>query len=111
MLPEDFESECNSGRFGKCANTGLLHEFLKDGSNIEDLEAKVFGGVKQFFLSVNVKSKSKEYKTVGELNIELVERFLKEKKIRIVGKDIGGEFGRKILFFSDIGLVKSKQLK
>jgi len=62
------------------------------------LIAKVFGGASMWAQSTGALA-------VGERNVELALRVLEEQRIQIVGKDLHGEMGRKIIFDTQTGSV------
>jgi chemotaxis protein CheD len=78
------------------AIVGLLNMFLKHGAKIENLEAHVYGGASN--------PDAEDYVDgLSEKNIEVGLEILELKKIRVTGKDIGGDRGRKVAFNSSTG--------
>lgn len=69
--------------------------------------AKLFGGADMFD---TIKSSGVSRFTVGAKNIEMAQAVLAENGIEITRIDVGGNHGRKILFFTDSGRVFVKKL-
>jgi chemotaxis protein CheD len=93
----------DSARYGVYAMEVLINHMIKLGASKSRLEAKVFGGgnvLKQ--LRIN---------SVGEQNAAFVEEYLDTENIRVVAKDLLGEYPRKIYFFPLTGEVKVRKLK
>jgi len=90
------------GRYGIYAMELLIGELVKSGAHREHLVAKVFGGG-------NVLEFRKSDGDVTESNIHFAKKFLELEKIPIINEDLGGNIGRKILFFTDTGKVLLKK--
>ncbi|NVK18298.1 MAG: chemoreceptor glutamine deamidase CheD [Methylocystaceae bacterium] len=104
MLPES-----NSGnwggvsaamRYGNHAMEVLINDILRMGGARNRLEIKVFGGA-------NVIASSA---LIGSKNIEFVETYLRVEHMAIAAQHLGGEQGRRIVFFPSTGKVKMKLL-
>ncbi len=78
----------DSPRYADVANQLLLSKFAEAGIPIEALKAKVFGGAAMR----SVKS------DLAERNVRAAFEFLRAAAIRVVGSDVGGDRGRKLLF-------------
>jgi two-component system chemotaxis response regulator CheB len=91
LLPEVLNNEKPSPRYGVFAIPELIREMEKKGADIYQLQAKVFGGG-------NVLVDNKIGHSIGQRNIQIAEKMLKEHGIWIVRKDVAGERGRKITF-------------
>ncbi len=89
-----------SPRYGNIAIDKLVERMVENGSMIQNLKAKVFGG----------KSDSESIYNIGQRNIDFAEKYLSELRIPIVGKSLGGDKGRKILYSTDTGEVLMKYL-
>ena len=48
---------------------------------------------------------------VPEQNIEFTRNFLKMENIKVISNNIGGSYGRKVLFFPDTGKVLMKKIE
>ena len=107
MLPGDFRNvdifANATGRYGMFAMELLLGEIIKLGGKRRQLTAKIFGGG-------HVLSFDSQGPSVPENNIKFVKAFLNMEGIRIIGQDLGGRQGRKVLFFTQNGDVYARKL-
>lgn len=85
-------------RYGGPAIRSLLARLRSLGSEARDLEAKVFGGASV----LEAFSRSGQGR-LGLQNAELALRLLADEHIRVVGQDVGGHQGRKLVFRTDDG--------
>ncbi|MBW1740104.1 MAG: hypothetical protein JRJ42_03095 [Deltaproteobacteria bacterium] len=90
------------GRYGMFAMELLIGELIKLGARRQALQAKVFGGG-------NVLKFRSSDGDVTESNIRFAKKFLELENIPTVKEDLGGNSGRKILFFSDSDRVLLKR--
>ncbi len=79
-------------RYGFHSMEVLINEMIKQGAKKSRLKAKLFGGGKVL---------KNDLKKVSENNIEFAEAFLHMENIPIVAQDVGKDYGRKLLFFTD----------
>jgi chemotaxis protein CheD len=82
----------------------MLKRFEKIGIKPKDLDVKIFGGSEIFY-------DSKKYKTsisVGRKNIEVALKSIHEKKLKLKAWNVGGNKGRKVIFYTDTGEVFTK---
>jgi chemotaxis protein CheD len=106
LLPankDEINFNSDSARYGVYAMELLVNHLIKLGASKSRLEAKVFGGgnvLKQLRLN-----------SVGSQNAEFVEAYLKTENLKVVARDLLGEFPRKIYFFPLTGEVKVRKLK
>lgn len=77
---------------------GLLKMFFDEGSKLEDLEAHVYGGAGNPKIEGYMKG-------LDQRNIQTGLEILELKKIRIIGRDVGGNRARKIVFNTLTGEV------
>lgn len=103
MMPFWRGDELSSPKFGNVAMERLLEKMLNIGANKESLIAKVFGGAKLLNFP------NDQYR-IGIKNIDIAKMFLREHKIPIVSRDVGGNQGRKILFNTESGEVYLKRI-
>jgi len=87
-------------RYGNHAMEVLINDILRMGGARNRLEIKVFGGA-------NVIASST---LVGTKNIEFIETYLRVEHMAIAAQHLGGEQGRRIVFFPSTGKVKMKLL-
>ena len=92
MLPS---SQGKTDRPGKYADTAidiLIKELTKNGSSPANLIAKIAGGSAMFkTFSGNL--------NIGDRNVEVIRKLLKDQKIPIKGEDVGGSVGRTIFYY------------
>jgi chemotaxis protein CheD len=102
MLPDGDTSDGAPARYGLHAMELLINELIKAGARRERFEAKVFGGgnVLKSFTST----------PVGTRNAQFVSEFLRDEKINVVAKDLGGIHPRKICYFPTTGKAMVKLL-
>jgi chemotaxis protein CheD len=82
----------------------MLKQFGKIGIKALDLEVKIFGGSEIFY-------DRKKYETsisVGRKNIEAALKAIHEKKLKLKAWNVGGNKGRKVIFYTDTGEVFTK---
>jgi chemotaxis protein CheD len=73
---------------------------LKNGSSVNNLVAKVFGGANQMNSSMNI----------GARNIEIAKEVLANHGISIIAENVGGNVGRKLKYHTGTGQVMMKFL-
>ncbi|MES0349683.1 MAG: chemotaxis protein CheD [Desulfobacteria bacterium] len=101
VRPDDMLSS-QVGRYGMFAMELLIGELIKLGARRNELKAKLFGGGK-------VLTFRKNDGDVTGSNIRFARKFLELEGIATVKEDVGGNRGRKILFFSDTNKVLLKR--
>lgn len=92
-----------SPKFGNIAIQKLLDSLIEKGSAIQNIQAKVFGGA-------DVLNMRKNHFNIGARNIQKAHEMLEELKIPIMAESVGGQRGRKILFYPHIGEIRLKYL-
>ena len=86
----------------KCADTAIatLIQALRDqGAVLHHLVAKVVGGARMFA------SYDKSDNGIGAQNIMNIKRILQRERIKVIGQDSGGDYGRSVEFHLDSGMV------
>jgi chemotaxis protein CheD len=73
---------------------------------IEDFDVKIFGGA-----AVLTSLYNKREISIGKMNADVAFQMLKEAGFKIVSYDIGGNFGRRIIFNTANGEVLVKKLR
>lgn len=104
MLPFWNGNGLASPKYGNIAIKKLIEKLNSFGCRTEDLQAKIFGGGEV------VKTENNLFK-IGERNIEIALNLLKESKIKVIGKSVGGTQGRKIRFNTQTGVVMMKLIQ
>lgn len=90
------------GKEGCWAMEFLINGVLLNGGERGNLEVKIFGGAQ---LIVGLAGAE-----IGQKNIRFIEGYVQRESLKVVSKDLGGEFGRTILFFPKTGKVKLNRL-
>lgn len=103
MLPLWNGEGLASPKYGNIAIEKLLENILKNGGKKQNIIAKVFGGGE-------VIESQHHYFNIGQRNIEVAHKMLRELKIPIKGESTGGKLGRKIQFDTLSGSVKMKYI-
>lgn len=99
FLLSSIDNDTQSLHQGVFATKSLIKLMLSRKCNIEDIEAKVFGG-----------SSYMQQFEVGKSNVAMAFRVLEEAGIPVVAFHTGGSHGRKIIFRSDTGKVLMRLL-
>lgn len=100
MLPSSLQAKSNQIR-AKFADSGLemaLEELQKAGAIASSLVAKIAGGAQMFKFSGQ-----SDILKIGERNAQAVEECLDKYRIKLLAKDIGGNYGRTITFDVETG--------
>lgn len=88
-------------RYGDYSIDHLIKELCNlSGKPPHKLIAKIIGGAN------NIASKTETH-DVGTANIQMAYKMLAHHKIKIVGEDLGGDTGRKVLFHVKSGRLQS----
>ena len=102
MLPENPGGK----KTVKYADTGipfLIEELEELGAKKRRISAKIVGGAGMF------KSESGDsVMKIGARNIEAVKETLQGESIKIIGSDVGKDYGRSMYFYVDDGRVEVK---
>jgi chemotaxis protein CheD len=95
-----------SFKYLNCSIRYMLENMAMMGIVREELEVKVFGGADV----LDLKREGSNTLSVGRNNIETAMRILRGERINLKTQDVGGEQGRKIIFFPHTGEVFVKKL-
>ncbi|HEX9982770.1 MAG TPA: chemotaxis protein CheD [Thermoanaerobaculia bacterium] len=101
MLPTDGATA--SPRYARSANEMLIAQLVALGASRSRLEAKIFGGA-------SVLKTGDNGTDLGMRNVEAARLHLANENIPILGEDVGGVRGRKLLFFTGDGTALVKQV-
>jgi chemotaxis protein CheD len=104
LLPMDIGEDQASLRFGNLAVRELIEEVVGVGAEQARLRAKLFGGA-----CVLEAFRSRE-NHLGTKNVTIAREVLDTADIPIIGEDVGGNRGRKLIFHTDNGSAWVKQL-
>jgi chemotaxis protein CheD len=104
LLPMDVGEDQASLRFGNFSVRELIEEVLAVGADQARLRAKLFGGA-----CVLEAFRGRE-NHLGAKNVEIAREVLDAADIPVIGEDVGGNRGRKLIFHTDNGSAWVKQL-
>jgi chemotaxis protein CheD len=91
-------------KYAAAANADLLRQLLNLGANLNDMEAKIYGG------SLPPGTPHKTQENLGKQNVEVALSFLESKGIRLKVNDTGEARGRKLIFQTHDGVAWVQQL-
>jgi len=100
MLPSSLQAKNadNKAKFADTAIVAVLEEMRKAGAGTSGLVAKIAGGAQMFKFSGE-----NDILKIGERNARAVEENLEKYRIRLLVKDVGGNYGRTITFDPQTG--------
>lgn len=107
MLPDSSLSKTvtNRGKFADTSIPDLTARLIQMGTLSSRLVAKIAGGSQMFAFMGN-----DDKLLIGPRNVAAVEKALKEQRIKLSAKNVGGSAGRSILFDLTSGEVTIKML-
>lgn len=103
LMPGSSASAAGNSNHGSTSITMLIRSMIHRKAQIENMEAKIFGGCNSWLHDNSLF-------TVGKKNIEVANLLIKEAGIKITAQDTGGIYGRKIIFNTYTGKVKVNML-
>ena len=104
LLPVGGAAGPKSPRFGNVAVPELIGQIVKLGAERKRLQAKLFGGA-------NVIEAFRDRENhLGTQNVLIARELLEAEAIPVVGEDVGGYKGRKLIFLTDDGSAWVKEL-
>lgn len=105
LLPKAPADEDNryseSFRYGSAAIETMLNSLYSKGAAKNGMTIKIFGGAKVL---------SGVSQDVGRKNIEFAHGFFKRENLRVDSEDVGGLYGRRVIFFPLTGKVLLRSL-
>ena len=93
-----------SPKYGNIAIQKLIEKMLRLGSEQSSLKAKVFGGAAVIGNHCNSFN-------IGGRNSDIALKMLHDADIPVIAKNIGGYQGRKLIFFTQTGVVMMKKVQ
>ena len=105
MLPQDVGANCATARYANFAINTLFERLAGYGAVFANLQAKLFGG------ACVVSSLQSIGRDLGTKNVEAARERLSHLGIPIVAENVGGHYGRKLLFRTDTGVVMLKRIQ
>ncbi len=101
LLPGGQSPSSGDGeRYGVHLMELLLNGLMKMGAHRDRMEAKIFGGARMM----------RGLTDVGSQNAEFAARFLSHEGIKLVGKDLGGERGRRLQYSPTSGRARQSYI-
>jgi chemotaxis protein CheD len=91
-------------KYAQVANADLLRQLLNLGANLNDMEAKIYGG-SQPHGAAGISPEN-----LGRQNVEVALGFLETKGIRVKASETGDARGRKLIFQTHDGAAWVQQL-
>lgn len=98
MLPEATGPTESPGKFADTGVDSLLNNVLKNGASRDRLQAKIAGGAAMFGAECNT--------AIGTRNAKAVQDRLAKHNIPLVGKEVGGNKGRRMILDPQTGEVE-----
>lgn len=98
LLPgeESRGHERDAERYGDYLMELLINGLMKQGAHRDRLEAKLFGGARMM----------RGLSDIGRKNAEFAERYLRHEGVTVVGKDLGGDRGRRLQYWPVSGRAR-----
>lgn len=84
----------------------MVAELVEKGASKERLQAKLFGGANMFEALQEWSGES-----IGQRNINCARETLAELEIKVLAEDVGGNFGRTLVFSLESGKVAVKSVR
>ena len=81
----------------------LLEQVVRLGAAKNRITAKIAGGSQMFTFA-----QTTDIMRIGDRNVEAVREVLKSLSIRIIGEDVGGNYGRTVELLLDTGVFVIK---
>lgn len=92
MLPSFADTkDDNEAKFADTGIQRLIEDMERNGADRNNLVAKIAGGSAMFQFSTSIA-------TVGDRNVDAVIENLEKHGVPLRGKDVGGDFGRTLVF-------------
>ena len=95
------------GRYGIHAMELLINQMLRQGAQRIHLKAKAFGGGDVLKLG----NESRGGQSIGSVNCEFIQTFLRTEHIPLVASGLGGHIGRNIFFLASDFSVYVKSIE
>ena len=106
MMPdskETFKQDENCMKYLDCCIIHMHEKFGSFGVNPAEIEVKIFGGSDMFAYSGAAE-------TIGTKNIASAVTNLDKLRYKIIAKDVGGQFTRKLYFSTETGIVYVRKI-
>lgn len=106
LLPRGRHSNGETGRYGTLAIPALIRAVCALGANRAGLKAKIFGGAR-----VLPALQSANGSSLGDHNAAVAWEVLAAESVPVIGSDLGGDHGRRVLFHVEDGSAWVWRLK
>jgi len=106
LLPRGRHSNGETGRYGTLAIPALVRAVCALGANRAALKAKIFGGARVLPALHTAGGAS-----LGDHNAAVAWELLAAENVPVVGSDLGGDYGRRVLFHVEDGAAWVWRLK
>jgi chemotaxis protein CheD len=83
----------------------MLVQMINTGARKFNLAARIYGGSSMFMDTGSISCFN-----IGEQNVEVAIKFLKDKEISVKSVETGGKKGRKVVFDTSAGVISSNVL-
>jgi chemotaxis protein CheD len=103
LLPGKPTDAAGDSNKGFTAIQILVHAMLNQHITLKNIEAKIFGGSNSLY-------KNSNHFRVGEQNVAAAIKVLQQFDITVTAHDVGGHYGRKIVFNTSTGKVRMRLL-
>ena len=105
MLPDSTQARAtdNTAKFADTTIPVLLEQVVRLGAAKNRITAKIAGGSQMFTFA-----QTTDIMRIGDRNVEAVREVLKSLSIRIIGEDVGGNYGRTVELLLDTGVFVIK---
>ncbi len=104
MLPENRKG-LNPAKFADTGIPYLIEKMVEAGANKRNIVAKIAGGAHMFASAGDFNIQ------VGQRNIEAVCNLLDKMNIKLLAQDVGEDYGRTMVFYTDDGKVLIRSYK
>jgi chemotaxis protein CheD len=105
MLPYNKSNDPNIFRYGDTSLEEMLVQMINTGARKFNLAARIYGGSSMFMDTGSISCFN-----IGEQNVEVAIKFLKDKEISVKSVETGGKKGRKVVFDTSAGVISSNVL-
>lgn len=103
LLPSSDDENPRKEKYADTAIPVLIERMEKLGADKKRLVAKIVGGATMFKIKVD-----SVIGNIGNRNIDMVKKVLRDNNIRIISQDVGDDYSRTVDFYLDSGQVKIK---
>jgi chemotaxis protein CheD len=103
LLPDNTRDASAAGRHGESATLLLLERLFELGASVDTMTARIVGGA-------NMLAALRSTPTLGERNAAVANAVLQEHGVLVTSQDVGGNYGRKLVFSTRDGIAWIKTI-